>query len=111
MPICNHGRRINCVVDGDTIWVDGEKIRLDSINAPEVQGRCDRERVLAARATERLSGLLSADAFEIARKGKDRYDRTLARVTISGRDVGTTLIGEGLAHAWHGQKRSWCSGP
>ena len=33
MPICNHGRRINCVVDGDTLWLNGEKIRLDSINA------------------------------------------------------------------------------
>ena len=39
MPICGFGRRINCVVDGDTLWLDGEKIRLDSINAPEVEGR------------------------------------------------------------------------
>ena len=108
MPICNHGRRINCVVDGDTIWLDGEKIRLELLNAPEVQGRCDRERELAARATRRLSALLSASAFSVSRTGKDRYDRTLARVTIGGRDVGATLVGEGLAHPWHGQKRGWC---
>lgn len=33
MGFCYGGVRINCVVDGDTIWVGGEKIRLQSIDA------------------------------------------------------------------------------
>lgn len=108
MPICGQGRRINCVVDGDTLWFDGEKIRLDSMNAPEVQGQCGRERDFAARATRRLSELLSARAFKIVRNGKDRYGRTLATVTIDDHDVGVILVGEGLAHPWQGGKRGWC---
>lgn len=108
MPICNQGRRINCVVDGDTLWLDAEKIRLDSMNAPEVKGQCDRERDLAARATRRLSELLSASAFSVSRSGIDRYGRTLARVTIESRDVGMILVNEGLAHPWQGLKRGWC---
>lgn len=108
MPICNRGRRIDCVVDGDTIWLDGEKIRLDSMNAPEVQGQCDRERDLATRATQRLSELLSASAFSISRSGTDRYGRTLARLVIGDQDVGLILVREGLAHAWQGRKLGWC---
>ena len=108
MPICNHQRRINCVVDGDTLWLEGEKIRLDSMNAPEVQGQCDRERVLAVRATRRLSELLSASAFSVVRNGTDRYGRSLARVTVNDRDVGMILVAEGLAHTWSGWKRGWC---
>ena len=108
LPACQGARRVVCVVEGDTMWLAGEKIRLDSMNAPEVQGQCDRERELARRATRRLSELLSASAFSIVRNGTDRYGRTLARVTINDRDVGMILVAEGLAHTWSGWKRGWC---
>lgn len=52
MPICGSGKRINCVVDGDTIWVRGEKIRLEGFNAPEMNGSCDRERRMAVQARD-----------------------------------------------------------
>jgi endonuclease YncB( thermonuclease family) len=35
VPICDSGPRVNCVVDGDTVWVDRVKYRLEGINAPE----------------------------------------------------------------------------
>lgn len=38
MAICIGPVRRNCVVDGDTVWVDGEKIRLQSMDAPEIEG-------------------------------------------------------------------------
>jgi endonuclease YncB( thermonuclease family) len=39
----------------------------------------------------------------------DRYGRTLASVTVNGRDVGEILIGEGLARPYQGGRRgSWC---
>jgi endonuclease YncB( thermonuclease family) len=36
MPVCRGAVRRNCVIDGDTVWVDGEKIRLSGIDAPEI---------------------------------------------------------------------------
>lgn len=108
MPVCGSGRRVNCVVDGDTIWVAREKIRLRSINAPEVGGDCSRERALAAEATRRLSQLLSARPFSVDRGGTDRYGRTLATVRTGEEDVGMILEREGLAHVWRGRKESWC---
>lgn len=108
MPICGSGKRINCVVDGDTIWVRGEKIRLQGFNAPEMNGSCDRERQMAVQARDELQRSLNGPAFTIERNGMDRYGRTLATIRVGGRDVGAGLISKGLAHEWRGYKENWC---
>ncbi|MFM7348430.1 MAG: thermonuclease family protein [Erythrobacter sp.] len=97
------GPRHTCVVDGDTVWIAGEKIRLLDIDAPEMEGRCPAERALAIRSRDRLVTLLRARHVTIARQGKDRYGRTLARIG----DVGEVLIAEGLASRWP-KRRDWC---
>lgn len=54
LAICpTQGARYNCVVDGDTLWWQGEKIRIAEIDAPEIQGRCPAERALAIRSRRR----------------------------------------------------------
>lgn len=108
MGTCYVGLRINCVVDGDTIWVAGEKIRLQSIDAPEIDGKCAYERELAQRAKHRLNEILSAEPFSVARSGKDRYGRTLAAIYNSSGEVGTVMVREGLARRWTGRRRPWC---
>ncbi len=50
------------VVDGDTFWYGGEKIRIADIDTPEVNGRCAYETQLAARATARMAALLRQGA-------------------------------------------------
>lgn len=108
MPLCGSGKRINCIVDGDTIWVRGEKIRLEGFNAPEMNGSCDRERRMAIQARDELRRALNGREFMIERNGQDRYGRTLATIRVGGRDVGDGLISKGLAHEWRGYKESWC---
>ena len=108
MPICGSEKRVNCVVDGDTIWVRGEKIRLEGFNAPEMNGSCDRERRMAIQARDELRRALNGRAFAIERNGEDRYGRTLATIRVGGRDVGAGLISKGLAHEWRGFKENWC---
>ena len=51
--LCGHGKRVTCVVDGDTIWSKGEKIRLMGFDTPERanNAKCKRERILADKAT------------------------------------------------------------
>ena len=111
--ICGKGPRINCVIDGDTIWHDGQKIRLMGFDTPEKgrRAQCKRERTLADRATTRLQELLNRGYITFEFKGKDRYGRALAITRASGNDVGKTLIREGLAKAYKGGKRDkryWC---
>lgn len=100
------------VVDGDTIIVRGERIRIEGINAPELKGDCYAEGVLARRARSRLMELLEAAKIDIERNGIDRYRRTLATVTVGGSAVGDILMREGLARKWvqrhNGQQEPWC---
>jgi endonuclease YncB( thermonuclease family) len=96
--------RVTCVVDGDTVWIDREKIRILDIDAPEIHGKCRAESALAIRARDRLIILLRERASMIERDGKDRYGRTLARLG----DVGEQLVREGLARRW-GDRRGWCN--
>ena len=108
---CAGPARVTCVVDGDTIWYRGEKIRLADINAPEVsQPGCAAEAVLGERATRRLTELLNAGSFSLERDGRDsdRYGRKLRVITRHGASLGSTLEEEGLAEHWQGRRGNWC---
>lgn len=108
-PLCEGMPRINCVVDGDTFWLDGEKIRIADIDAPERYGpRCAAEAALSWTSSERLGKLLSSGEIVLQRMGEDRYGRALALVSVDGVDVGVTLMTEGLARPWAGRRESWC---
>lgn len=100
-------------IDGDTVVIDGETIRLANIDAPETGGaKCDAELRLGRVAKSRLEFLLSSGTISLIRgdgsRMKDRYGRTLGRITIDGKDVGETLIAEELARPWQGRRKSWC---
>ncbi|NKK58804.1 thermonuclease family protein [Rhizobium leguminosarum bv. viciae] len=100
------------VIDGDTIVVRGEHIRIEGINAPELKGKCREEKVRALRARSRLMELLPRAEVGIDRHGFDRYRRTLAFVSADGEPVGDVLMREGLARKWvqtyNGQEEPWC---
>jgi endonuclease YncB( thermonuclease family) len=112
IALCAAGPRETCVVDGDTFWLQGEKIRIADINAPETHGAaCPAERELGERATRRLAVLLVAGSFELASQGRDldRYGRALRVVRRGGRSIGTQLVSEGLAEPWRGRRSNWCA--
>ncbi|MCG6120638.1 MAG: thermonuclease family protein [Blastomonas sp.] len=108
---CGGGARITCVVDGDTFWLNGQKIRIADIDTPEVSSpRCPAERERGRLATQRLTGLLNTGPFtlEPGDRATDRYGRALFIVTRGGTSVGETLVDEGLA-VWYGNGRpDWC---
>ena len=108
---CSGPVRDNCVVDGDTFWSAGEKIRVADINTPEVsEPQCPREAALGARATTRLQALLNEGAFTLASVDRDRdpYGRLLRTVTRDGTSLGAVLVREGLAEEWRGRRSGWC---
>jgi endonuclease YncB( thermonuclease family) len=112
-PLCQGARRFTCVVDGDTIWYRGAKIRLADIDTPEVaRPRCAREAELGRKATERLQGLLSAAPFRLepapGGRQQDRFGRELKVVKRGETSLGSVLVREGLAQRWGSQRRGWC---
>jgi len=110
--LCADGPRTTCVVDGDTFWLDGQKVRIADINAPETHpAGCPAEQSLGERATRRLVALLNAGPFELAIEGRvsDRYGRALRVVRRGGRSLGGQLVAEGLAEPWKGRRSEWCT--
>jgi endonuclease YncB( thermonuclease family) len=73
------------IIDGDTISILGERIRLMDIDTPEMsKPRCEAELVRGLQAKELLGSLLrTADAIQIERAARpDRYGRTVKRRRI-----------------------------
>ncbi len=109
--ICGSGQRITCVVDGDTFWFRGEKIRIADIDTPELSPpRCEGERELGLAAKQRLLDILNSGrlSFKAAARDEDRFGRKLRIVYRERRSVGDILVAEGLARKWEGSRRSWC---
>jgi micrococcal nuclease len=102
----------NCVVDGDTLWIDGVKVRMSDIDAPETHPpRCKYEAELGDRATRRLRDLVNAGPFDVVSedgRDTDRYGRRLRVLKRNGMSLGQQLVDEGLARRWEGRRRPWC---
>jgi endonuclease YncB( thermonuclease family) len=112
LTMCSSEPRINCVVDGDTLYLSGTKIRLEGYDTPEpVSNICGGavERELAAKASARLLELLNGNEWTISFTGKKgNYGRLLATIHIDGRNVGDILIKERLARQWPHGDEFWC---
>jgi endonuclease YncB( thermonuclease family) len=110
--LCAPGPRNTCVVDGDTFWLQGEKIRIADINAPEThQAGCPAELELGEAAARRLIALLNRGPFELqpVERDRDRYGRLLRIVARHGQSIGGELVREGLAERWKGRRGDWCA--
>ena len=108
--------RVVWVTDGDTFRLEsGERIRIAGIDAPEThrdQAKCAGEVVLGLRAKDRATSLLAGRNVTFHRVGRS-YNRTVATVSIDGRDVGSELVRMGIAEWWpRGRpKPGWCDRP
>ncbi len=111
------------VIDGDTVALScvswpckSEHIRILDIDAPEIhEPSCDAEAKAGNAAKERLAALLRGKSVEIKRTAHDQYGRTLAHLTIDGKNVGQTLLTEGFALPMRSgfvtkevRKKYWC---
>ncbi len=111
--LCPGPVRANCVVDGDTFWFSGEKIRIADIDAPEIsEPECPAERQLGEITRDRLLQMLNEGRFRLTAgwRDEDRFGRKLRIVSRSGKSLGERLVEEGLARRWNGPDFSWCDG-
>ena len=109
--ICHTGGGRNCVVDGDTAWIDGVRVRVADIDAPETHpSRCPEEARLGDKATQRLRELLSAGPFEMRTidRDEDPFGRKLRILVREGQSLGGVLVTEGVARWYRGGRQPWC---
>lgn len=110
--LCDGPIRKNCVVDGDTFWFKGDKIRVADIDAPEISApNCEDEKAVGEIARDRMLELLNAGGFTLQSgwRDTDRYGRKLRTVTRDRESLGEKLVEEGLARRWDEPRRNWCA--
>jgi len=91
------------IVDGDTIAISGNKIRLSGIDTPEKNQTCRKASVTwrcGYEATETLRGWTYTKEVRCVGDTKDRYGRLIANCFVDGYNVNARLVYEGLALAY-----------
>ena len=91
------------VVDGDTIILNGEKIRFTGIDSPELKQTCkqdDQQVDCGITAKMLLVKKIGNYTPECISEGKDVYKRTLAECFINGESLSRFLVRSGYAFAY-----------
>ena len=92
---------IPTVIDGDTIVIGDARIRLEGIDAPEMdqvcltaEGQCWKCGEAAKRA---MAEMVEGKTISCPAAGQDRYGRTLSRCTIGPLEINARMVEEGWA--------------
>ena len=91
------------IIDGDTIILNGEKIRFSGIDTPELKQTClkdDQEVPCGMTAKRLLAEKIGNTTIECISEGKDTYKRTLAECFVSGESLSKFLVRSGYAFAY-----------
>ena len=87
-------------VDGDSLVMEGRRVRLRGLDAPELGQVCHRGAIAyrcGQEARTALRSLIAGQTITCQGSGRDRFERVLARCEARGEDVGSVLVRRGLA--------------
>jgi endonuclease YncB( thermonuclease family) len=91
------------IIDADTIEVQGQRIRLHGIDAPENDQVCERNGRrwrCGQEATAALRSHLGGRSVTCHELDVDRFGRSVARCLVNGQDVGAWMVRNGWAVAY-----------
>ena len=91
------------VTDGDTIKINGEKIRFSGIDTPELKQTCTKngiENSCGIKAKKILTEKIGNNMVNCISEGKDQYKRTLAECFVNSESLSRYLVQRGYAFAY-----------
>ena len=91
------------IIDGDTIHLNGEKIRFNGIDTPELKQTCNKNNEIilcGIEARKLLIEKIGKNKVQCIREGKDRYKRTLAECFVKNISLSAYLVRKGYAFAY-----------
>lgn len=88
--------RVASVHDGDTLTLDGNKVRLWGIDAPELKQKCGGT-ACGVVARDALREMVQGRVVTCVQKDRDRYQRVVAACAVGGRDLGEAMVRSGNA--------------
>ncbi len=92
------GRAI--ATDGDSIRIDGTRIRLKGLDAPELDQTCQqgtRSYRCGELARDALLSLILRSPVKCRSAGRDKYKRVLAKCSVADKDIGSQIVASGWA--------------
>ncbi|WP_200341353.1 thermonuclease family protein [Rhodovibrio sodomensis] len=102
------------VIDGDTLEVSGERIRLHGIDAPESDQPCYHKgeaRMCGRNATQAVRSYLRGKQVACRAHDRDRYGRVIATCYVfengSMRDLNAAIVESGFAFAYRRYSREY----
>ena len=98
------------VVDGDTIHLNGEKIRFSGIDTPELKQTCVKNNVIypcGVTAKEVLIQKIDNNIVKCISEGKDQYKRTLAECFVNKESLSSYLVRSGYAFAYRSYSKKF----
>ena len=113
--------KVISVYDGDTFRVDIDSlppivgknipIRLNGVDTPEIQGKCQYEKDLALKARDFVRNkLANAKEIKLTNLQRGKYFRVVANVLVDGVSLEQDLLENKLAYKYTGgEKSSWCN--
>ncbi len=85
------------------------KVRLGSVDTPEIRSNCDHEKQLAIAARDFVrSALSAATSISVTIHGIGKYGRWLSTLDVDGQSLSAMLLDRGLARPWTGRREGWC---
>lgn len=92
------------IVDADTIYLAGDRIRFAGIDAPETDQTCltpqGQASACGIEARNKLQQFAGNRVWVCELSGRDRYKRSLGTCSIDGEDVSRWLVRSGWALAF-----------
>ena len=91
------------ITDGDTIKVNGEKIRFSGIDTPELKQICIKQgvkKLCGMTAKQILIDKIADNKVICVNEGKDQYNRTLAECFVNKESLSSYLVRSGYAFAY-----------
>lgn len=92
-------------IDGDSLWVGGQEVRLKGIDAPEWKQVCERngaEWACGEAARDELVRTIATDTATCTISQRDVYGRMLGQCSAGGRDLNAGMVASGMAVAFGG---------
>lgn len=91
-------------IDGDTLEIAGERVRLEGIDAPEAAQTCGGgwfgEWKCGRAAAAQLRWLVGGRRVDCQSAGRDKYGRVLGWCSADGRDINAEMVRTGNAWAF-----------
>ena len=91
------------ITDGDSIRINGEKIRFSGIDTPELRQTCLQQGIktpCGITAKQILIDKIADNKIACIREGKDQYKRTLAECFVNNESLSSYLVKSGYAFAY-----------